>query len=141
MDFPLPPVGEGLFEVELVRWLVRPGDAVSRGQGLAETLAADHPGRVTWDLLPSLEDEPWFDAARRMRVSLDYVRVLDRQYPDKLRVRAEERTARVVRWASALPLAGAPLTLAALKRFERLMPASDAMVEYLRAQGFGNAAA
>ena len=39
MDFPLPPVGEGLYEVELVRWLVRPGDAVSRGQGLAEVLS------------------------------------------------------------------------------------------------------
>ena len=26
MDFSLPPVGEGLYEVELVRWLVRPGD-------------------------------------------------------------------------------------------------------------------
>jgi len=36
MDYQLPPVGEGLFEVELVRWLVRAGDAVSRGQGLAE---------------------------------------------------------------------------------------------------------
>ena len=102
------------------------------GQGLAETLAAEHPGRVTWDLLPSLEDEPWFDATRRMRVSLDYVRVLDPRYPDKLRVRTEERTARVVRWASALPLVGAPVTLAALKRFERLMPAGDAMVAYLR---------
>ena len=39
MDFPLPPLGEGLFEVELVRWLVRPGDAVSRGQGLAEVMS------------------------------------------------------------------------------------------------------
>ena len=39
MDFPLPPVGEGLYEVELVRWLVRPGDAVSAGQGLAEVLS------------------------------------------------------------------------------------------------------
>jgi pyruvate dehydrogenase E2 component (dihydrolipoamide acetyltransferase)/2-oxoisovalerate dehydrogenase E2 component (dihydrolipoyl transacylase) len=39
MDFPLPPVGEGLIEVELVRWLVRPGDAVSRGQGLAEVMS------------------------------------------------------------------------------------------------------
>src|SRR5436190_19200119 len=39
MDFPLPPVGEGLYEVELVRWLVRPGDAVSRGQGLAEVMS------------------------------------------------------------------------------------------------------
>jgi replicative DNA helicase len=42
MDFPLPPVGEGLFEVELIRWLVRPGDAVSRGQGLAEVILAKH---------------------------------------------------------------------------------------------------
>jgi pyruvate dehydrogenase E2 component (dihydrolipoamide acetyltransferase)/2-oxoisovalerate dehydrogenase E2 component (dihydrolipoyl transacylase) len=39
MDFPLPPVGEGLLEVELTRWLVRPGDAVARGQGLAEVMS------------------------------------------------------------------------------------------------------
>ncbi|AWM40947.1 Dihydrolipoyllysine-residue acetyltransferase component of pyruvate dehydrogenase complex [Gemmata obscuriglobus] len=39
MDFPLPPVGEGLLEVELVRWLVRAGDVVARGQGLAEVMS------------------------------------------------------------------------------------------------------
>ena len=39
MDFALPPVGEGLYEVELVRWLVRPGEAVSRGQGLMEVMS------------------------------------------------------------------------------------------------------
>src|SRR3954452_35897 len=39
MDFSLPPVGEGLIEVELVRWLVKPGDAVGRGQGLAEVMS------------------------------------------------------------------------------------------------------
>jgi pyruvate dehydrogenase E2 component (dihydrolipoamide acetyltransferase)/2-oxoisovalerate dehydrogenase E2 component (dihydrolipoyl transacylase) len=39
MDFPLPPIGEGLIEVELVRWLVQPGDAVGRGQGLAEVMS------------------------------------------------------------------------------------------------------
>jgi 2-oxoisovalerate dehydrogenase E2 component (dihydrolipoyl transacylase) len=39
MDFPLPPLGEGLLEVELVRWLVRPGDAVVRGQGLMEVMS------------------------------------------------------------------------------------------------------
>src|SRR6059058_6163295 len=39
MDFSLPPVGEGLLEVELVRWLVRPGDAVVRGQVLAEVMS------------------------------------------------------------------------------------------------------
>ena len=36
MDFPLPPVGEGLIEVELSRWLVEPGQAVARGQVIAE---------------------------------------------------------------------------------------------------------
>ncbi|MBX9580255.1 MAG: 2-oxo acid dehydrogenase subunit E2 [Gemmataceae bacterium] len=39
MDFPLPPVGEGLIEVELVRWLVKPGEAVGRGQPLAEVMS------------------------------------------------------------------------------------------------------
>lgn len=39
MDFSLPPVGEGLIEVELVRWLVKPGDAVGRGQSLMEVLS------------------------------------------------------------------------------------------------------
>ena len=39
MDFELPPVGEGLIEVELVRWLVKPGDRVQRGQPLLEILS------------------------------------------------------------------------------------------------------
>ncbi len=39
MDFPLPPMGEGLYEVELVRWLVQPGDAVARGQSLMEVMS------------------------------------------------------------------------------------------------------
>ncbi|MGL4423183.1 MAG: biotin/lipoyl-containing protein, partial [Gemmataceae bacterium] len=39
MEFALPPVGEGLFEVELVRWLVKPGDAVSRAQPIAELMS------------------------------------------------------------------------------------------------------
>jgi len=39
MDFALPPVGEGLLEVELVRWLVSAGDAVTRGQPLMEVMS------------------------------------------------------------------------------------------------------
>lgn len=38
MEFQLPPIGEGLYEAELVRWLVKPGDAVRRGQSLVELL-------------------------------------------------------------------------------------------------------
>jgi pyruvate dehydrogenase E2 component (dihydrolipoamide acetyltransferase)/2-oxoisovalerate dehydrogenase E2 component (dihydrolipoyl transacylase) len=38
MDFALPEIGEGVYEAELVSWLVKPGDAVKRGQGLAEVM-------------------------------------------------------------------------------------------------------
>ena len=38
MDFHLPQLGEGVYEAELVRWLVHPGDAVRHGQGLVEVL-------------------------------------------------------------------------------------------------------
>src|SRR5262245_52723028 len=38
MDFALPEIGEGVYEAELVSWLVKPGDAIKRGQNLAEVL-------------------------------------------------------------------------------------------------------
>jgi pyruvate dehydrogenase E2 component (dihydrolipoamide acetyltransferase)/2-oxoisovalerate dehydrogenase E2 component (dihydrolipoyl transacylase) len=38
MDFALPEIGEGVYEAELVSWLVKPGDTVTRGQGLVEVL-------------------------------------------------------------------------------------------------------
>jgi hypothetical protein len=101
------------------------------GQGLAERLAATYPG-VTWDRLPSLEQEPWFDAARRMRTALDFVRVLEPRYPEKLRVRNQQRAARIVRWAARVPVVGPRIAVGALTRFERVMPTSDAMVRYLR---------
>lgn len=38
MDFPLPEIGEGVYEAELVRWLVKVGDTVKRGQNLLEVM-------------------------------------------------------------------------------------------------------
>src|SRR5438132_1688703 len=38
MDFQLPELGEGVYEAELVSWLVKPGDAVKRGQNLMEVM-------------------------------------------------------------------------------------------------------
>jgi pyruvate dehydrogenase E2 component (dihydrolipoamide acetyltransferase)/2-oxoisovalerate dehydrogenase E2 component (dihydrolipoyl transacylase) len=38
MDFALPEIGEGVYEAELVRWLVKPGEAVKRGQALLEVM-------------------------------------------------------------------------------------------------------
>jgi 2-oxoisovalerate dehydrogenase E2 component (dihydrolipoyl transacylase) len=38
MDFALPEIGEGVYEAELLRWLIEPGAAVKRGQALAEVM-------------------------------------------------------------------------------------------------------
>ncbi len=55
MDFALPEIGEGVYEAELIRWLVQPGDAVKRGQPLAEVMTdkatmevpSPFPGTIT----------------------------------------------------------------------------------------------
>ena len=104
------------------------------GEALAARLAAEYP-TVTWDLLPSLEESaPWFDAAQRLRLGLDYARALEPRYAatPKLEVRARERTPRIVRWATAVPVIGPPLARTALKRIERLLPRSEALTAYLR---------
>jgi 2-oxoisovalerate dehydrogenase E2 component (dihydrolipoyl transacylase) len=38
MDFRLPELGEGVYEAELVEWLVHPGDTVKHGDNVAEVL-------------------------------------------------------------------------------------------------------
>jgi pyruvate dehydrogenase E2 component (dihydrolipoamide acetyltransferase)/2-oxoisovalerate dehydrogenase E2 component (dihydrolipoyl transacylase) len=38
MDFHLPQLGEGVYEAEMVRWLVTAGDTVQHGQGLMEVM-------------------------------------------------------------------------------------------------------
>src|SRR5262249_40674915 len=38
MDFALPEIGEGLYEAELVAWLVKSGERVKRGQTLMEVM-------------------------------------------------------------------------------------------------------
>jgi 2-oxoisovalerate dehydrogenase E2 component (dihydrolipoyl transacylase) len=38
VDFALPEIGEGVYEAELIRWLVEPGATVKRGQALAEVM-------------------------------------------------------------------------------------------------------
>jgi 2-oxoisovalerate dehydrogenase E2 component (dihydrolipoyl transacylase) len=38
MEFRLPEIGEGVYEAELTRWLVRPGETVHGGQDLVEVM-------------------------------------------------------------------------------------------------------
>jgi len=47
MDFSLPPVGEGLLEVEIVRWLVTPGESVRPGHSLVEVMSDKATMEVT----------------------------------------------------------------------------------------------
>jgi 2-oxoisovalerate dehydrogenase E2 component (dihydrolipoyl transacylase) len=55
MDFALPELGEGVYEAELVRWIVKVGDTVRRGQVLLEAMTdkatmevpAAFSGRIT----------------------------------------------------------------------------------------------
>src|SRR5579862_8483443 len=63
MDFHLPELGEGVYEAEMARWLVKEGDEVSHGQGLLEvltdkaTMALPAPFEGTIDALRAREGE------------------------------------------------------------------------------------
>jgi pyruvate dehydrogenase E2 component (dihydrolipoamide acetyltransferase)/2-oxoisovalerate dehydrogenase E2 component (dihydrolipoyl transacylase) len=51
-------MGEGLFEVELVRWLVKPGDAVGRGQSLMEVMSDKATMEVPAPFAGTVTDTP-----------------------------------------------------------------------------------
>jgi pyruvate/2-oxoglutarate dehydrogenase complex dihydrolipoamide acyltransferase (E2) component len=38
MQFTLPEIGEGVYEAEMIAWLVKPGDSIKRGQNLLEVM-------------------------------------------------------------------------------------------------------
>ena len=105
------------------------------GQQLVERLAAEYPG-LTWGWTPSLEDEPWFPTAQKLRLALDYVRFLDPRYDNatKLRLRNIQRAPRVVRWLAApvgTAYPGRRAVEAGLKWAERVMPVSAAMDRWM----------
>jgi pyruvate dehydrogenase E2 component (dihydrolipoamide acetyltransferase)/2-oxoisovalerate dehydrogenase E2 component (dihydrolipoyl transacylase) len=64
MNFNLPELGEGVYEAELVAWLVKPGDTVRRGQNLMEvltdkaTMEVPSPFAGTIDSLSAQEGRP-----------------------------------------------------------------------------------
>jgi hypothetical protein len=103
------------------------------GLALVQRLAAELPG-VTWDLLPSLEEEAWFDTARKLRLGLDYARAREPRYASarKLSARARDRAPRLIRWLAGVPGIGARATRATLTRIERLMPRSARLEAYVR---------
>ena len=108
------------------------------GQALAERLAAEYQN-VTWTCLPSLEAEPWFPVARKMRFALEYVRFLDSRYGDavKLRLRNRARAPRLIRWLTPSlggTTIGSRVVAAALRRTERLMPPGRVLERFIEDQ-------
>jgi hypothetical protein len=105
------------------------------GQALVERLAAEYPN-VKWAYGPSLENEPWFPVAQKMRFALEYVRFLDPHYREavKLRVRNRTRAPRLVRWFTpsfGRVAVGHRVAAAALKWIERLMPRSRVLEDFI----------
>ena len=69
------------------------------GQALVERLAARYP-RVTFGFAPSLDDEPWFLLARKLRTARDYIRFHDEAFAAfrKTRLTLRDRIPRIVLW-------------------------------------------
>lgn len=109
------------------------------GEALVERLARSRPG-VTFGLAPSLDDEPWFRLARKLRSASDYVRFHDAAFAPfaKSRLTLRERIPRgVLRLMDAgldRSAWGRRMLRAALRAGERAMPVSDASRAFIESQ-------
>ena len=108
------------------------------GQALVERLAARYPG-VTFGFAPSLDEEPWFRLARKLRSASDYVRFHDNEFATfrKTRLTLRERIPRGVLRLMDAGIARsrtARQTLGALLRGgEAMMPISESSRAFIDA--------
>ena len=109
------------------------------GSALMERLSAEHPG-ITYGFGPSLDAEPWFRLARKLRSASDYVRFHDEAFSNftKTRLTLRERIPRgVLRLMDAGlgKVSSARRAVAAVLRFgEAIMPISTPSREFIEAQ-------
>jgi hypothetical protein len=109
------------------------------GEALVERLASGRPG-ITYGFAPSLDDEPWFRLARKLRSASDYVRFHDSAFApfSKARLTLRERIPRGVLRLMDGGIGGSPLARHALgtvlRAGERVMPVSDASRAFIEAQ-------
>ena len=97
------------------------------GAALVERLAAEHRG-VTFGFAPSLDDQPWFALARKLRLAADYVRFHEPAFASfrKTRLNLSTQVPRgVMRLMERAP--GMARVLGGrLRALEALMPVSEA---------------
>ena len=109
------------------------------GRQLVERLAARYPA-VTFGLGPSLDAEPWFRLARKLRAASDYVRFHEEAFASfrKTRKTLGTRIPRGVLRLMQAGVAGSRVTRGALARLlraaEAAMPISDASRAFIEAQ-------
>ncbi|MSO83376.1 MAG: hypothetical protein EXQ53_08795 [Acidobacteria bacterium] len=108
------------------------------GGALVERLAAGHPG-VTYGFGPSLDAEPWFRLARKLRSASDYVRFHDESFDtfSKTRLTLRERIPRGVLRLMETGLKksriGRRVLAAGLRIAEAMMPISAASRAFIDA--------
>ena len=109
------------------------------GAALVERLAAGRPG-ITYGFAPSLDDEPWFLLARKLRSASDYVRFHDSAFAPfgKSRLTLKERIPRGVLRLMDTGVGGSPSARralsAVLRASERVMPVSEASRAFIEEQ-------
>jgi hypothetical protein len=101
------------------------------GQALVERLAQRYPS-VTFGFAPSLDDEPWFRLARKLRTAGDYVRFHESEFATfrKTRLTLRDRIPRGILAAMDAGVgtsgAGRRALGAAIRAAEAVMPISEA---------------
>lgn len=109
------------------------------GIPLVERLSAENPG-VTHGFGPSLDAEPWFRLARKLRSASDYVRFHEEAFSNftKTRMTLRERIPRSVLWLMDTGLGKVRLArralAVALRLAETMMPISAASRAFIQAQ-------
>ena len=109
------------------------------GQALVERLAARYPS-VTFGYAPSLDDEPWFLLARKLRTASDYIRFHEPEFSTfrKTRLTLRDRIPRAILAAMDAGIEKSKIgrrTLAApLRAAEAAMPISDASRTFIESQ-------
>ena len=79
-EFPLPDLGEGLTESEIVAWRVQVGDHVELNQIIAE-----HCGRPVEDIERDSDRDHWLSAHEAVEYGLvDQVLVSKKELPDAM---------------------------------------------------------
>jgi hypothetical protein len=109
------------------------------GKALVERLAAQSP-LITYGFAPSLDDEPWFKLARKLRSASDYVRFHDAAFAPfaksrlTLRERIPRAVLRVMDGGLERSRIGQRALGALLRTSENLMPVSDASRAFIEDQ-------